>query len=74
MMIACVVAVGVFKANGANWTEGPGFFPYGFKGVFRADDFVHKFLSHVYEIGDFTEPKAKEKQTKRPHENLAGSS
>ena len=34
MMIACVVVVGMFKANGANWTEGPGFFPYGFKGVF----------------------------------------
>ena len=34
MMIACVVVVGMFKANGANWTDGPGFFPYGFKGVF----------------------------------------
>ncbi len=33
MMIACVVAVGLFKADGANWTEGPGFFPYGFGGV-----------------------------------------
>ena len=34
MMIACVIVVGMFKVNGANWTEGPGFFPYGFKGVF----------------------------------------
>ncbi len=33
MVIVVIVVVGTFYTDSRNWTDKPGFFPYGFSGV-----------------------------------------
>ena len=33
LIIMVIIGIGVFNADGRNWTDPPGFFPHGFRGV-----------------------------------------
>lgn len=33
LVIMVIIGIGIFHADGRNWTDPPGFFPKGFRGV-----------------------------------------
>ena len=33
LVICCIICVGIFHVDRKNWTDPPGFFPFGFRGV-----------------------------------------